>query len=112
MKVDTSRSIAFRRCREFHEEQAAKRKAVNADLLPCPFCGSDDLVRETGAEPTDPLYNPGDDFFAIVKCLNCNAQIVGYKEQERYEELENGLYKKIPARTALEVVTEAWNRRK
>lgn len=52
-------------------------KALEAALLPCPFCGgSDHLVLAPSCTESAP-YDPADRAFPIVRCRTCYAEAVG-----------------------------------
>lgn len=47
------------------------------ELLPCPFCGGDDVrLMPPTARVTDE-YNAADRLFPIVRCMGCFAEVPG-----------------------------------
>ena len=67
----------------------------------CPFCGSDENLF------IQSLMND----CVEIKCTACQLSMRAYPEKERYAPVENNLYKQIPAKDAIDVLREKWNRR-
>ncbi len=71
----------------------------DADLLPCPFCGSEARLHEVSLNDKDSIF--------AVRCTGCGAE-------SRRE--TNGCHilperKEIDKQAAAELVVDAWNRR-
>lgn len=78
----------------------------NIDLKPCPFCGSKKITAESLPSLVDLVSEYGK-----VTCYGCGAYIIGDDIPEHYEELENGLYRKVPMVKGIDAAIEHWNRR-
>ena len=65
-----------------------------SELLPCLFCGSDQVMMFAPTCRPETPYNPADRLFPIVRCIRCRAEVAGKNED-------------YSGRTAI----DAWNRR-
>lgn len=69
-------------------------KELNYQLLPCPFCGSEELELHEHLIPSSPCGN----VIAFVECVKCGAKTKEYtKDGHGIEHLEDAV--------------SAWNRR-
>ena len=64
----------------------------------CPFCGSKNLI-----------FNL-DEHEGIIIC-GCGARLTRQKSIERFVYIGEDIYRKIPEKSGMELVIEAWNRR-
>ena len=77
-----------------------------SELKPCPFCGSKKII----AELVPSMINLDRECGRVI-CDDCEAYIIGEDIPEHYEELENGLYRKVPMVKGIAAAIEHWNRR-
>lgn len=69
-----------------------------AELKPCPFCGSLEYLDTTPE-------------LGRIRCSSCSVTMAWSDVAERYELIGDDIYRKIPRKTAWDVVLEHWNRR-
>lgn len=72
----------------------------------CPFCGCG-----SGRFVINTLGRQGDFCEEAFVACECSARMKALAEPERYEHLAEDLYRRIPRRSALDILREKWNRR-